>query len=248
MTTLVYGFVRALLGGSGDTARSPRSPPASCVSPPSSRGAHAPSSRSPPLPCCHRERSGAYVARIMLVGGIFRRSSSSASTCRARFGFGALQAGMALLPMRDDVRRHSGRAAHRRAPGSSALIVDPGLATSIASVVALTTISPDHGVLPGDRAAAGPPSARAPGLAFGPLTTAGLAGVAPENAGAASGPDQRRPPARWLARARRARDRVRLRGRLGKRDIASRPDERRVRRADRLQRRSSAWRWRWRCW
>ena len=84
------------------------------------------------------------------------------------------------------------------------------------------------------------------GSALTPLTTAGMSGVADSDAGAASGPDQRRPPARRHARRRRPDHRLRRRQQRRRRPRPGRRRPHRPRRrggpdrplADRRDRRS----------
>ena len=148
--------------------------------------AHAPSSRSPAAPVASRERSGAYLTRMLLVASNFSTFFFLTQYMQGALGFSALHAGLAFLPMTITMF-----AAIRIVPriieriGDAWLLIG-GMVLAVVGMAWLTPISPATAFFP--------PIAlplaifgAGTGLAFGPLTTAGLAGVAPENAGAASG-------------------------------------------------------------
>ena len=73
MTALVYGFVRAASDGWGDSRhrRLVRRRRRSCWPPSSSTERRAEQPITPLRLFASRERSGAYVARVLLVGGMF---------------------------------------------------------------------------------------------------------------------------------------------------------------------------------
>jgi len=133
-----------------------------------------------------RSRSAAYLARMFLVAGMFGMFFFLTQFLQDVLGFSPLRAGLAFLPMTVivfAVSRLSARLLSRLAPGPLTLA---GILPVIAGMAWLSRISPGTAYLPG---VLGPMLLFGFGLgiAFVPLTTASLAGVRPEDSGAASG-------------------------------------------------------------
>ncbi len=130
-------------------------------------------------------RSGSFLARLLLVAGMFGMFFFVTQFLQEVLGFSPLRAGIAFLPMTVALFAVS-RAAPRLIPrfGPKPLIV-AGLLPVVAGMAWLARVSPATGYLPG---VAGPMLifGIGMGVAFVPLTTVSLAGVSPENSGAAS--------------------------------------------------------------
>jgi len=133
-----------------------------------------------------RERVGAYVARILVVGAMFSMFFFLTQYLQGARGFSPLGAGVAFLPMTlvmFGMVRMVPRLVAR--VGNPPLLLG-GILLAVVGMAWLSRISmtasyfPDI-VLPLVLLGIGM------GLAFTPLTTAGIAGVAPDDAGAASG-------------------------------------------------------------
>ena len=133
-----------------------------------------------------RQRSGAYAARVLVTGAMFSTFFFLTQFLQGVSGYSALQAGLAFLPM-TAVMFAMGRAVPALTPrvGSSRLLTG-GLLLAVTGLVLLTRVSDGMHYFPG---------IAVPlvllgvgiGMAFTPLTAAGIAGVAPADAGAASG-------------------------------------------------------------
>jgi EmrB/QacA subfamily drug resistance transporter len=130
-------------------------------------------------------RSASYVARLLLVGGMFGMFYFLTQFLQDILGFSPLRAGIAFLPMTVALFAVS-RTAPRLVPrfGTKPLIV-AGLLPVIAGMAWLTRVSPSTGYFSG---VLGPMLIFGIGLgiAFVPLTTVSLAGIRPEDSGAAS--------------------------------------------------------------
>jgi predicted MFS family arabinose efflux permease len=187
MSALVYGFVRAAAAGWGD--------PLTIASFASAAALLAAfvgielRAQQPITPLrlfASRERSGAYVARIVVVGSMFSMFFFLSQLFQGARGYDALQAGLAFLPM-TLVMFSMVRTVPRliRRYGELRLLVF-GLSVALTGMVWLSRVTPTTGyatgiALPLVLLGLGM------GMAFAPLTTAGIAGVAAEDAGAASG-------------------------------------------------------------
>jgi EmrB/QacA subfamily drug resistance transporter len=187
MTAVVYGFVRAASDGWGE-----RVTVASFVAGAVLLGAFVLNERRAEQPItplrlfASRERSGAYVARILVVGGIFSMFFFLTQFLQGVLGYSPLHAGVAFLPM-TAVMFTIVRLVPRLAPRVSALqLLIGGLVVALAGMVWLSGLSADTSFFP---------SIALPlvllgggmGVALTPLTAAGIAGVAERDAGAASG-------------------------------------------------------------
>jgi EmrB/QacA subfamily drug resistance transporter len=187
MTALVYGFVRAAADGWGE-----RGTLASFAAGVALLTAFVLAERRAEQPItplrlfASRERSGAYLARLLLVAGNFSTFFFLTQYMQGALGFSALQAGLAFLPMTIAMFatiRVVPRIAVR--VGSAWLLIG-GLVLAVAGMAWLTRISAGTEFFP-QIAVPLTIFGAGTGIAFGPLTSAGLAGVAPSDAGAASG-------------------------------------------------------------
>ncbi|WP_454043679.1 MFS transporter [Cellulosimicrobium sp. Marseille-Q8652] len=133
-----------------------------------------------------RERVGAYAARMLFIGAMMGFFLLTSQYLQDERGFSALAAGLAFFPMTvvNFVVALAVPRLQRRTSGPLLLVAGLVLATAgmawLAAVDATTSYA--LGVaLPMALIGAGQ------GLAFGPLTASGIAGVEPAQAGAASG-------------------------------------------------------------
>jgi EmrB/QacA subfamily drug resistance transporter len=133
-----------------------------------------------------RERVGAYVARIMVVGAMYSTFFFLTQYLQSVQGYGALEAGCAFLPMTLSVFAMV-RVVPRIGPRFGEVrILAAGLTIALFGMLWLGQISPGADYL----TQMAPPLALlgiGMGSALTPLTTAGMAGVAAADAGAASG-------------------------------------------------------------
>ncbi|MEO8899828.1 MAG: MFS transporter [Candidatus Dormibacter sp.] len=133
-----------------------------------------------------RSRNASFVARLFLVAGMFGMFFFLTQFLQNVLGYGPLQAGLAFLPFSVALFAMSQLSARRLVErfGTKAVMV-VGFSISTVAMLVLTQLSATSSypflllslVLFG----------AGNGLAFVPLTSASLAGVRPENAGAASG-------------------------------------------------------------
>jgi EmrB/QacA subfamily drug resistance transporter len=186
MTALVYGFIRAASDGWGDGV---------------ALGAFAAAivmlslfllnesrARQPITPLrlfADRGRAGSYLARLLLVAGMFGMFFFLTQFVQDILGFSPLRAGISFLPMTAAlfaVSRLSPRLL-ARFPGQGLMVT--GLLPVVAGMTWLSRITPGTGYLAG---VLGPMLliGAGMGLVFVPLTMASLAGVRPEDSGAAS--------------------------------------------------------------
>ena len=131
------------------------------------------------------QRSASYAARLLLVGGMFGMFYFVTQFLQVVLGFSPVRAGLAFLPMTVlifAVSRLAARLLGRFPPIPLALA---GMIPVIAGMGWLSLISPATAYVPG---VLGPMIlfGTGVGLAFVPLTTSALAGVRPEDSGAAS--------------------------------------------------------------
>jgi predicted MFS family arabinose efflux permease len=187
MTALVYGFVRAASDGWGE-----RGTIACFVSSVALLAAFVVTesrAQQPITPLrlfASRERSGAYGARILVVGGMFSMFFFLTQFLQGVLGFSALRAGMAFLPMTLALFAMV-RVVPRIAPRIGAIrLLTGGLTLALAGMAWLSQISDATAFFP-HIAGALMLLGVGMGVAFVPLTAAGIAGVAPADAGAASG-------------------------------------------------------------
>jgi EmrB/QacA subfamily drug resistance transporter len=131
------------------------------------------------------QRSAAYAARLLLVGGMFGMLFFVTQFLQVILGFSPIRAGIAFLPLTIlifGVSRLAARLLGRFPPVPLAMA---GMIPVITGMAWLSRVSPGTSYLPG---VLGPMIlfGTGLGLAFVPLTTAALAGVRPEDSGAAS--------------------------------------------------------------
>jgi EmrB/QacA subfamily drug resistance transporter len=132
-----------------------------------------------------RTRAASYVARVLVVGAMFGTFFFLSQFIQDVLGFSPVKAGLAFLPMTImlfAVSRLAPRLMARFGPKQLLLV---GLAPAIGGLAWLGQITPATTYWPG---VLGPMLMMGfgMGLAFVPLTSASLAGVAPEDSGAAS--------------------------------------------------------------
>ncbi len=133
-----------------------------------------------------RERSGAYVARFLYLGAMIGFFYFLTQYMQAALGFTPLQAGLGFLPMtivNFAVALSIPRLSHRF---SAVLLLATGIVLTLIGMVWLSRVDPTSSYLTGialPMVAVG----AGQGLAFAPLTSAGIAGAASSDAGAASG-------------------------------------------------------------
>jgi EmrB/QacA subfamily drug resistance transporter len=187
MAALVYGFVRAAANGWGDTVTIASFAAAAALL--SAFVAVERRAEQPITPLrlfASRTRSGAYAGRVLVVGAMFSMFFFVTQLLQGARNFTPLEAGLAFLPMTlvlfAMVRRVPRIAAR---VGETRLLVT-GLSIAAAGMLWLSQLSATTPYLTG---IALPLMLLGVGIgmAFTPLTTAGIHGVAGEDAGAASG-------------------------------------------------------------
>jgi EmrB/QacA subfamily drug resistance transporter len=187
MTALVYGFVRAASDGWGE-----RGTVAAFAASIVLLAAFVRTERRAEQPITplrlfkSRERSGAYAARVLMVSGMFASFFFLTQFLQGVAGYSALKAGLAFLPM-TGVMFAMVRVVPwlTRRIGSMRLLIG-GLVVALAGMAWMSRIGEGTAYFPG---------IVVPlmllgigvGVAFTPLTASGIAGVAPGDAGAASG-------------------------------------------------------------
>jgi len=187
MTTLVYGFVRAASDGWAD-----RGTIAAFVAGAALLAAfvltevRAEQPITPLRLFVSRERSGAYIARILLVSGMFGMFFFLTQYLQGALGFSPLAAGLAFLPMTVAMFGMV-QVVPRIAPrvGNTRLMI-AGLIVALIGMAWLSRISIDTQYFP-QIALPMMLLGVGAGVAMIPLTGAGIAGVEPRDAGAASG-------------------------------------------------------------
>jgi predicted MFS family arabinose efflux permease len=187
MTALVYGFVRA--ASDGWTDRGTLGSFAAGVLMLAAFGLTERRAEQPITPLhlfSSRQRTGAYAARVLVTGAMFSTFFFLTQFLQGVAGYSALQAGVAFLPM-TLVMFTMGRLVPLLTPrvGSSRLLTG-GLFLAVIGLTWLSRVSDGMHYFPGIAV----PLALLGvgiGMAFTPLTAAGIAGVAPADAGAASG-------------------------------------------------------------
>jgi EmrB/QacA subfamily drug resistance transporter len=187
MTSLVYGFVRAASDGWGNQL-TVASFAASAVLLVGFviREKQAEQPITPLHLFANRERSASYVARMLLVSGMFAMFFFMTQYFQGVMGYSALESGLAFLPVTAVmfgvvrvVPRLVVRIGNLRLLAGGVLVAFVGMAW-LSRLSADTPFFPQI-VLPMTLLGIGI------GSALVPLTTAGIAGVRPEDAGAASG-------------------------------------------------------------
>jgi EmrB/QacA subfamily drug resistance transporter len=187
MSAVVYGFVRAASDGWGDDVTvASFSAGAVLLVAFVLNELRAEQPITPLRLFASRERSGAYVARILVVGAMFSMFFFLTQFLQGVAGYNPLKAGVAFLPMTlvmfsmvQVVPRLAGRI------GSTPLLIG-GLALDLAGMTWLSRLTETTAFFPG---IALPLVMMGIGMgaALTPLTAAGIAGVQADDAGAASG-------------------------------------------------------------
>jgi EmrB/QacA subfamily drug resistance transporter len=187
MTALVYGFVHAAEGGWGSFVTV-----ASFVSAIVLLAVFVVVERRATQPVtplrlfASRQRAGAYLARMLLVGGMFSMFFFVSQYLQGVRGFTPLQAGIGFLPMTVVLFSTVQLVPRMSARWGNARLLVVGVSVALVGMAWLSRL---------DVATPFFPAIVLPlvllglgmGSALAPLTGAGLAGVAPEDAGAASG-------------------------------------------------------------
>lgn len=187
MFALVYGLVRAAEEGWGDVlALASFAAAAMLLAYFVANERRAEQPITPLRLFSSRERVGAYVARIMVVGAMYSTFFFLTQYLQGVQGYGALAAGCAFLPMTLSVFAMV-RVVPRIAPQVGEVrILAGGLLIALVGMLWLGQISPGSDYLT-QMAAPLILLGIGMGSALTPLTTAGMAGVADADAGAASG-------------------------------------------------------------
>jgi EmrB/QacA subfamily drug resistance transporter len=133
-----------------------------------------------------RERVGAYVARVLFVGAMFGQFFFLTQYLQVVQGFSPIEAGVAFLPLTLVLFAVTNVVPQLVARFGNSRVLSGGILVAFAGMAWLGRVGPETSYLTG---VALPMAVLAVGAAaaFTPLTTAGVAGVASEDAGAASG-------------------------------------------------------------
>jgi EmrB/QacA subfamily drug resistance transporter len=187
MTALVYGFVRAAAQGWGDPGTMGSFAAGVVLLAAFVLNERRASHPITPLRLfASRERAGAYAARMLVVGGMFSMFFFLSQYLQGVRDYSPLRAGVAFLPM-TLVMFSMVRAVPRLALRmGNAQLLTTGIALAATGMLWLSRLGEDTAFFP---------SIALPlvlmgigmGAALTPLTAAGIAGVEPEDAGAASG-------------------------------------------------------------
>jgi EmrB/QacA subfamily drug resistance transporter len=187
MTAVVYGFVRAAADGWGDRLTiASFSAGIALLAAFVITELRADQPITPLRLFASRERSGAYAARILVVSGMYAMFFFVSQYFQGARGFTPLQAGAAFLPMTLLVFSMV-QVVPRLVPrvGNTRLLA-AGLAIGLAGMLWLSQIGADTPYFP-QIAIPLLLLGMGMGTALTPLTSAGISGVAPDDAGAASG-------------------------------------------------------------
>ncbi|HLK75398.1 MAG TPA: MFS transporter [Streptosporangiaceae bacterium] len=186
VASLVYAFVRAAASGWGDHLALGAFGAAAVLL--ATFVAIETRARQPITPLrlfADLSRSGSFIARLLLIAGMFGVFYFLTQFLQQVMGFSPLRAGVAFLPMTAALFGLS-RTAPRLMPrlGAKPLMI-AGMVPAVISLAWLSRVSPATGYWSG---VFGPMVLLGigMGLVFVPLTTASLAGVAPSDSGAAS--------------------------------------------------------------
>jgi EmrB/QacA subfamily drug resistance transporter len=187
MTALVYGFVRAAEAGWGDALTVASFAAAAVLLWTFVAVERRAAQPVTPLRLfASRQRVGAYLARMLLVGGMFSMFFFLSQYLQGVRGFSPLHAGIAFLPMTAVMFSMVRLVPRLSARWGDARLLTTGVTVALAGMAWLSRL---------DEATPFLPNIALPlvllglgmGAALAPLTAAGIAGVAPADAGAASG-------------------------------------------------------------
>src|SRR4051794_13947010 len=187
MTALVYGFVHAAESGWGDAVTV-----ASFVAGVLLLATFVAVERRATQPVtplrlfADRGRAGAYLARMLLVGGIFSMFFFLSQYLQGVHGFSPLQAGVAFLPMTAVLFSTVQLVPRLSARWGDARLLVTGVSIALVGMAWLSRLDETTAFFP-DIALPLMLLGLGMGAALAPLTAAGIAGVAPADAGAASG-------------------------------------------------------------
>jgi EmrB/QacA subfamily drug resistance transporter len=187
MTALVYGFVHAAEAGWRDALTVGSFAAAVAL-----LAAFVAVERRAPQPVtplrlfANRGRAGAYVARLLLAGGMFSMFFFLSQYLQGVHGFSPLQAGVAFLPMTAVMFSTVQLVPRLSARWGDARLLVTGVSVALAGMARLSRLDTGTAFFPG---VALPLVLLGLGMgtALAPLTAAGISGVAPDDAGAASG-------------------------------------------------------------
>jgi EmrB/QacA subfamily drug resistance transporter len=187
MSALVYGFVHAAEAAWGDAVTIASFAAAAVLLATfvavERRAAHP---ITPLRLFASRPRAGAYVARMLLVGGIFSMFFFLSQYLQGVHGFSPLQAGVAFLPMTAVLFSTVQIVPRLAARWGEARLLLTGVSIALAGMAWLSRLDETTPFFP-DIALPLILLGLGMGAALAPLTAAGIAGVEPADAGAASG-------------------------------------------------------------
>jgi EmrB/QacA subfamily drug resistance transporter len=187
MTALVYGFVHAAEAGWGDALTvGSFAVAAAMLATFVVVERRAPQPVTPLRLFASRQRAGAYAARLLLVGGIFSMFFFLSQYLQGVHGFSPLQAGVAFLPMTAVLFSTVQLVPRLSARWGDARLLVTGVSIALVGMVWLSRLDETTAFFP-DIALPLMLLGLGMGAALAPLTAAALAGVAPADAGAASG-------------------------------------------------------------
>jgi EmrB/QacA subfamily drug resistance transporter len=186
MAALVYAFIRAASNGWGDHLTLGAFVLAVVLL--AAFGLTEAATRQPVTPLrlfTDRTRAASYLARVLVVGAMFGTFFFLTQFVQDVLGFSPVKAGLSFLPMTIALFAVSRLAPRLMARMGAKPLMLAGLAPTVGGLAWLGQLSPTTTYWPG---VLGPMLLMGcgMGLAFVPLTAASLAGVAPEDSGAAS--------------------------------------------------------------
>jgi EmrB/QacA subfamily drug resistance transporter len=186
MTSLVYGFIRAGSDGWGD--RQALGAFAAAVVLLATFVANESRARQPITPLrlfADRGRTGSFITRLLIVAGMFGMFFFLTQFVQRILGFSPMRAGISFLPMTVALFAVSRLSPRLLARFGALPLMVAGMLPVIAGMAWLSRISPGTGYLSG---VLGPMLliGAGMGVVFVPLTMASLAGVRPEDSGAAA--------------------------------------------------------------
>jgi EmrB/QacA subfamily drug resistance transporter len=187
MVALVYGFVHAASAGWGDTITVAAFAAGAVLLVSFILNEMRADQPITPLRLfASRERSGAYVARLLVVGAMFSSFFFMTQFLQGVLKYNPLEAGVAFLPMTAVMFSMVQVVPRLTARIGSMFVLIAGLTLALTGMIWLSRLSEGTAFFPGialPLALLG----TGMGMALTPLTGAGIAGVAPDDAGAASG-------------------------------------------------------------
>src|SRR5690242_10227589 len=187
MGLLVYGFVRAASDGWSDPQAVTSFAASAALLAAFVRTELTADQPITPLRLfAHRERAGAYLARVLFVGGFFGMFFYMSQFLQGVLGYSPLEGGLAFLPTTIVIFSLAQVLPRLIARYGNARLLAVGVLLAFLGMAWLSRVSVDSTYL-ADVALPLLLVGTGAGLAFGPLTAAGITGVEPHDAGAASG-------------------------------------------------------------